>query len=32
MILKTGIMYELGWANWSAEALAVLRETAATVP
>lgn len=32
MILKTGIMYELGWANWSAEALAVLRETAATQP
>ncbi|KGM41254.1 PadR family transcriptional regulator [Aquabacterium sp. NJ1] len=28
LILKTGIMYEQGWLNWSQEALQVLRETA----
>lgn len=27
LILKTGIMYERGWLEWSNEALAVLRET-----
>jgi DNA-binding PadR family transcriptional regulator len=28
LILKTGIMYEQGWLNWSKEALKVLEETA----
>ncbi len=28
MILKTGIMFEEGWARWSGEALDLLRETA----
>ncbi|TAK89794.1 MAG: PadR family transcriptional regulator [Aquabacterium sp.] len=27
LILKTGIMYEMGWLNWSKEALKVLQET-----
>ena len=27
LILKTGIMYEQGWLNWSKEALQVLKET-----
>lgn len=26
LILKTGLMYEKGWINWSREALAVLRQ------
>jgi DNA-binding PadR family transcriptional regulator len=28
LILKTGIMYEMGWLNWSEEALQVLQDTA----
>lgn len=32
MILKTGIMFEEGWARWSGEALDLLRKTADTVP
>lgn len=28
LILKTGIMYEQGWLNWSKEALKVLQDTA----
>lgn len=30
MILKTGIMFEEGWAKWSSEALDLLRQTADT--
>ena len=32
MILKTGIMFEEGWANWSGEALDLLRQTAHDAP
>ncbi len=32
MILKTGIMFEEGWAKWSGEALDLLRQTADTAP
>lgn len=32
MILKTGIMFEEGWANWSGEALTLLRQTAHDAP
>ncbi|HET8870114.1 MAG TPA: PadR family transcriptional regulator [Aquabacterium sp.] len=32
MILKTGIMFEEGWAKWSGEALELLRQTAHAPP